>query len=73
MNLFGPVDEAARGGHSNPVFDLAVGFGVLALTWFNYKRKAKPRASFWIALGITAIAGIFICTGIAELCRNRPW
>ena len=69
MNLFGPVDEAARGGHSNPVFDLAVGVGVLALTWFGYKRNAQPRASFWIAVGITVIAGVFIYEGVAELVR----
>lgn len=69
MILFGPVAQAARGGNSNPVFDLAVGLGVLALTWFNYKGKAEPRASLWIALGITAIAGVFIYSGITELVK----
>jgi len=36
--MFGPVAEAAKGGHSNAIFNLAVGTCVLALTWIGFKK-----------------------------------
>ena len=68
MIYFGPVDEAARGGHSSPLFDFIVGFSVLALTWVRFPRKEERQpTSIWIAIGITAICAVFIGTGIREL------
>jgi accessory gene regulator protein AgrB len=70
MNIFGPVGEAAHGGHSSPTFDLIVGFAVLALTWVSYLRKEeRQKTSVWIAIGITAICAVFIYAGINELLR----
>lgn len=70
MMYFGPVGEAARGGHSSPTFDLIVGLGVLALTWVGYfKKEERKKISTWIAVGISAICGVFIFSGIQELLR----
>ena len=70
MIIFGPVGEAAHGGHSSPAFDLIVGLGVLALTWTGYLRKEeRQKTSTWIAIGITAICFVFICAGIKEWLR----
>lgn len=70
MNLFGPVGEAAHGGHSSPMFDLIVGFAVLALTWVSYLRKEeRQKTSVWIAIAISAICAVFIYAGINELLR----
>ena len=70
MTFFGPVAEAAHGGHSSPAFDLIVGFGVLALTWVGYfKKEERPKASIWIAISISAICAVFIGSGIRELFR----
>jgi hypothetical protein len=70
MINFGPVGDAARGGHSSPAFDLDVGIGVLTLTWFGYSRRDKQaKSSFWIAIRVSAICGVFIFAGIAELLR----
>jgi hypothetical protein len=70
MMYFGPVAEAARGGHGSPSFDLIVGFSVLLLTWVGYSNKdAHKRASFLIAIGISAICGVFIYSGINALLR----
>jgi hypothetical protein len=67
---FGPVGNAARGGHSSPAFDLIVGFGVLALTWVGYlKKEERQKKSIWIAIGISAICAVFIYSGIKELMR----
>ena len=70
MIYFGPVGEAARGGHSSPTFDFIVGFAVLALTWVSYINKEKYKnTNVWIAIGISAICGVFIISGIVELLR----
>ena len=45
MIAFGPVAEAARGGHGNPFFDLSVGFFVLAITWIDYRKKNTSQDS----------------------------
>lgn len=67
---FGPVGEAARGGHTSPAFDLFVGVGVLALTWFGYlKKNERRKISVWMAIGISAICAVFIYSGIKELMR----
>ena len=70
MIIFGPVAEAAHGGHGNPFFDLLVGFSVLAITWIGYMKKTpNKQLSIWIAIAITAICGVFIYFGIVELFR----
>jgi hypothetical protein len=69
MTFFGPVGAAAYGGHNSPVFELIVGFGVFALTWVGYFKKEYPKASIWIAVGISAICAVFIGSGIRELFR----
>jgi hypothetical protein len=67
---FGPVDEAARGGHNSPSFDFIVGFVVLALTWVGFFRKEeRQKASVWAAIGVSAICAVFIGAGILELLR----
>ena len=70
MIHFGPVANASHGGHSSPSFDLLVGLSVLAVTWVGYFRRnpAKP-VSIWIGIGISAICGVFIYSGIAALLR----
>jgi hypothetical protein len=68
MTQFGPVGEAARGGHTSPLFDFLVGFVVLALTWVSFFRKEeRKRANIWAAIGISAICAVFIAAGIREL------
>jgi hypothetical protein len=68
MVCFGPVADAAHGGHSSPAFDLLVGFGVLALTWIGHFRKEqRTTTSVWIAIGVSAICAVFIGAGIKEL------
>jgi hypothetical protein len=53
MIIFGPVAEAARGGHGNPFFDLLVGFFVLAITWIGYMKKApNKKVTIRIAIAI---------------------
>ena len=70
MMYFGPVAEAAHGGHSSPLFDLGVGLGVLTLTWVGYfKQSERSKKSVWSAVGISAICGVFILFGIKELLR----
>jgi hypothetical protein len=70
MFQYGPVSNAAHGGHSSPAFDLIVGFGVLALTWVGHFRKAeRHKTSIWIAIGISAICTVFVGAGIIELFR----
>jgi hypothetical protein len=70
MFFFGPVDEAARGGHSSPMFDFIVGFAVLALTWVGiFRKEGRNMTSIWIAIGISAICAVFIGAGIVELLR----
>lgn len=70
MTFFGPVSEAARGGHTSPLFDFLVGFVVLALTWVGFFRKEeRKKANIWAAIGVTAICGVFIAAGIRELLR----
>jgi hypothetical protein len=70
MILFGPVAEAAHGGHGNPFFDLTVGFLVLALTWTGYIKKTQiNKVGVWMAIAISMICGVFIYFGIAELLR----
>jgi hypothetical protein len=70
MMAFGPVAEAAKGGHSSPIFDLCVGFAVLALTWIGYGRQGPDRKiGIWVSLGISAICAVFICSGLYALVR----
>jgi hypothetical protein len=70
MIIFGPVAEAARGGNSNPLFDLSVGFFVLAITWIGYMKKApNKKITIRIAIAISAICGVFIYFGIVELLK----
>jgi RsiW-degrading membrane proteinase PrsW (M82 family) len=70
MMHFGPVAQAASGGHGSPTFDLIVGFVVLTLTWVGFFRKEeRKKAITWIAIGISAICGIFIYSGVTELIR----
>jgi len=70
MIAFGPVAEAAKGGHSSPLFDLCVGFAVLALTWVGYGKQGSDRKiSIWAALGVSAICAVFICSGLYALLR----
>jgi hypothetical protein len=69
MILLGPVADAARGGHSNPFFDLLAGLLMLALTWIGYAKRTTTRSSLWICVGISMICGVFIYFGIAELVR----
>ncbi|AEU39105.1 hypothetical protein AciX8_4836 [Granulicella mallensis MP5ACTX8] len=70
MIAFGPVAEAAKGGHSSPTFDLCAGFAVLALTWVGYWRQgADRRISIWVALGVSAICAVFICSGLYALLQ----
>lgn len=70
MIIYGPVAEAARGGHGNPYFDLLVGFSVLALTWVGYMKKTQTKkVGIGIAIAISAICSVFIYFGIAELLR----
>jgi hypothetical protein len=70
MIYFGPVAEAAHGGHSSPAFDLIVGLGVLALTWIGYlKKEERQKISIWIAIVISAICAVFIYLGIEEILR----
>ena len=45
MIIFGPVSEAARGGHGNPFFDLLVGFFVLAVTWIRLHQEGSKQES----------------------------
>jgi hypothetical protein len=72
MIILGPVAEAANGGHSNPVFELSVGLLVLLLTWVGYSRSTPPnKVSFWIAVGVSAICGVFIYSGIAAILWAR--
>ena len=67
---FGPVNEAAHGGHSSPAFDLTVGLAVLLLTWVGYvKKEERKKIGIWIAIGISAICGVFIYSGIRELLQ----
>jgi hypothetical protein len=65
MILLGPVTQAAHGGQSSALFDLAVGFVVLGLTWVGFWRKQErtPQA-VWIAIAISAICAIFIYSGL---------
>lgn len=68
MIYFGPIDEAARGGHTSPSFDFIVGFAVLALTLVGFFRKEeRQKTNIWIAVGISAICAVFIGVGIKEL------
>jgi len=70
MIYFGPVGEAAHGGHSSPGFNLLVGFVVLAITWVGYVRKEPPkRPTLWACIGVSGICVIFIYAGLAALLR----
>lgn len=70
MMIYGPVAEASRGGHSSPTFDLLVGFTFLVITWIQYLRTdPAKRVNIWISIGISAICGVFIWSGIAALMR----
>jgi hypothetical protein len=71
LYIFGPVATAAHGGHGSPVFDLVIGFAVLIANWSGYfGKKNKPASAKWIALGVTALCLIFICSGLWELVQG---
>ena len=71
MTFFGPVANAAQGGHSSPVFDLAVGFVVLILAWSVYfDPKRRKDANIWVLVGISAICAVFIIAGIATILHH---
>ena len=68
MMIFGPVAEAARGGHSSPFFDLLVGSMFLVFTWAQYFRGDQSKGvNIWISIGISAICSVFIWSGLAAL------
>lgn len=70
MITYGPVANASRGGHGNPSFDLLIGFTFLALTWIQYFRSdSSKKVNIWINIGISAICGVFIWSGVAGLIR----
>jgi hypothetical protein len=69
--ILGPVAEAAHGNnHSSPVFDLLIGGGVLAISWFGlWNKEKRNRVNIWILIGISAICLVFIISGILALIR----
>ena len=68
MMIFGPVAEAARGGHSSSLFDLLVGSIFLVITWAQYFRVEQSKGvNIWISIGISAICSFFIWSGLAAL------
>ena len=70
MTQYGLVGNAAHGGHGSPAFDFLVGGAVLVLTWIGYFRSdSRQKVSIWIAVGVSAICGVFIYSGIVELLR----
>jgi hypothetical protein len=70
MLYLGPIGEAASGAHNSPLFDLVIGFAVLALTWVGFsKRTRNKKVVLWVAIAISAICAVFILSGIQELLR----
>jgi hypothetical protein len=70
MIWFGPVAEAAKGGQNSPTFDMCVGFAVLIATWVSYgKQRLNNKISIWVAIGVSAICGVFIYAGLHALLR----
>jgi hypothetical protein len=70
--IFGPVSDAANGGHSSSIFDLTVGLGILLLTWMPRRHEdGHRRINIWIALGVSAICAVFIFSGIAEFIHGH--
>lgn len=70
MTFFGPVGEAAHGGHTTPTFNLIVGVSVLVLTWVGHFRKEeRSKASILMGIFISAVCAVFIAGGIWELLR----
>jgi hypothetical protein len=68
--MHGPVSNASHGAHGIPYFDLLVGLTFLVLTWANYFRDdSRNKMSIWINVGISAICGVFIWSGISGLVR----
>ena len=68
--IFGPVAEAAQGGHSSPAFDLLVGCGVLVISWFGiWNKEKRNKTSIGALIGITAICFVFIISGVLALIR----
>ncbi|MGA3034919.1 MAG: hypothetical protein ABSD70_16665 [Terracidiphilus sp.] len=69
---YGLVGNAAHGGHSSSTFDLAVGLGVLVLTWMPRRAgEGHLRMNIWLRVGISAICAVFIFAGVSELLRGR--
>jgi hypothetical protein len=65
MINFGPVSDAVHGGKANPWFSLAIGVCVLVATWTKYfKHELRENTHIGIVIGISAICGVFIATGI---------
>ena len=68
--MLGPVAEAAKGGQSSPTLDLCVGFAFLIATWVSYgKQRLNSKVSIWVAIGASAICGVFIYTGLHTLLK----
>ena len=64
INL-GPVSDAVHGGKASPWFSLAIGICVLVATWTKYfKHELRETIHIGIVIGISAICGVFIATGI---------
>jgi hypothetical protein len=71
MTFFGPVGEAAHGGHSSPTFNVIVGVTLLVLTWVgHFRREERSKKSIWMGVFISAICAVFIGGGIWELLRR---
>jgi hypothetical protein len=49
------------------LLDLCVGFVMFTFTWFGFwRRQERPSLNIWIAVGISAICFVFICSGTRD-------
>ena len=70
MSYFGPVANAAHGGHASPSFDLFIGFAMLAAVWWGFwSKRGNRKQTLMVSLGASVISFVFIGFGIAELLR----
>jgi hypothetical protein len=68
MTIFGPVANAAHGGKINPWFSILIGVFVLIGVWPKYlRRELRKDNHIGVLLGISAICGVFVVTGLWEL------
>ena len=66
--IYGPVAEAARGGHVNPIFDIAIGSFAIVLIWIKPTgRSVDGKVNIPVALACTAVAASFIASGLLTL------